>query len=248
MGDGISVGAINIPQGSVIVRAGGRILVEGQDYTVNYQQGKVHIVDPSIQASGIPIEISVENNQVFGQQTKRFYGVNIEHKFNDKFLVGGTFLRMAEKPFTQKSSYGQESVNNTIYGLNLNYSTEVPFFTRLANKLPNIDTDVPSNFSVRGEVAVLKSDTPKGDQFDGEATVYVENFEGSQTNLDMRSPYAWSLSSAPIGFGGEINVTDKDSPTNLEAGYKRAKLSWYTIDPIFYTSQRPSGISADDLS
>lgn len=248
MGDGISVGAINIPQGSVIVRAGGRILVEGQDYTVNYQQGKVHIVDPSIQASGIPIEISVENNQVFGQQTKRFYGVNVEHKFNDKFLVGGTFLRMAEKPFTQKSSYGQESVNNTIYGLNLNYSTEVPFFTRLANKLPNIDTDVPSNFSVRGEVAVLKSDTPKGDQFDGEATVYVENFEGSQTNLDMRSPYAWSLSSAPIGFGGEINVTDKDSPTNLEAGYKRAKLSWYTIDPIFYTSQRPSGISADDLS
>lgn len=247
-GDGISIGAFNVPQGSVIVRAGGRILIEGQDYTVNYTQGKVYIVDPSLQASGIPIEISVENNQVFGQQTKRFYGVNVEHKFNDKFLVGGTFLRMAEKPFTQKSSYGQESVNNTIYGLNFNYSTEVPLFTRLANKLPNIDTDAPSNFSVRGEVAFLKSDTPKGDKFDGEATVYVENFEGSQTNLDMRSPFAWSLASTPIGFGGEIPVIDKDSPTILEAGYKRAKLSWYTIDPIFYTSQRPSGISADDLS
>lgn len=248
MGDGISIGAFNIPQGSVIVRAGGRILMEGQDYTVNYQQGKVYIVDPSLQASGTPIEISVENNQVFGQQTKRFFGVNVEHKFNDKFLVGGTFLRMAEKPFTQKSAYGQESVNNTIYGLNFNYSTEVPFFTRLANKLPNIDTDVPSNFSVRGEVAVLKSDTPKGDKFDGEATVYVEDFEGSQTNLDMRSPYAWSLASPPIGFGGEIDVTDKDSPVNLETGFKRAKLSWYTIDPIFYTSQRPSGISQDDLA
>lgn len=246
VGDGISIGAFNIPQGSVVVTVGGRILVEGQDYTVNYQQGKVYLIDPSIQASGMPIDIRVENNQVFGQQTKRFFGVNVEHKFSDKFLVGGTFLRMSEKPFTQKSAYGQESVNNTIYGLNLNYSTEVPFFTRLVNKLPNIDTDVPSNFSIRGEVAFLKSDTPKGDQFDGESTVYVEDFEGSQTNLDMKSPFAWSLSSVPIGFGGEL-----PAPLPEEApipGYRRAKLSWYTIDPVFYTSQRPSGISENDLA
>lgn len=245
-GDGISIGAFNVPQGSVIVRAGGRVLVEGQDYTVNYQQGKVYLLDPSLQASGIPVEISVENNQVFGQQTKRFFGFNIEHKFSDNFVVGGTFLRMSEKPFTQKSSYGMESVNNTIYGLNFNYSTEVPFFTRLVNKLPNIDTDVPSNFSIRGEVAVLRSDTPKGDKFDGEATVYVEDFEGSQTNIDMKAPLSWSLASVPIGFGGELpNPMPEDAPTS---GYRRAKLSWYTIDPIFYTSQRPSGISQDDLS
>jgi cell surface protein SprA len=48
---------------------------------------------------------------------------------------------MSERPYTQKSSFGQESVNNTIFGLNTNFSTEVPF-TRLVNKLPNIDTDV----------------------------------------------------------------------------------------------------------
>jgi len=247
-GDGISIGAFNVPQGSVIVRAGGRVLLEGQDYTVNYQQGKVYIIDPSIQASGLPVEIKVENNQVFGQQTKRFYGLNVEHKFNEKFIVGGTFLRMSQKPFTQKSSYGQESVNNTIYGFNFNYSTEVPFFTRLTNKLPNIDTDVPSNFSLRGEVAFLRSDTPKGDKFDGDATVYIEDFEGSQTNLDMKSSHSWTLASTPINFGGEIPVTDKDSPSNLISGYRRAKLSWYTIDPIFYTSQRPNGITADDVS
>jgi cell surface protein SprA len=33
----------------------------------------------------------------------------------------------------------------------------------------------------------------------------------------------------------------------LSYGYKRAKLSWYTIDPIFY-AQRPSDISVDDIS
>jgi cell surface protein SprA len=49
-GDGISIGAFNVPQGSVVVTAGGRTLVEGVDYTVNYQLGKVQIIDPSLQA------------------------------------------------------------------------------------------------------------------------------------------------------------------------------------------------------
>ena len=34
---GIPIGAFNVPRGSVKVTAGGRVLVEGVDYTVNYQ-------------------------------------------------------------------------------------------------------------------------------------------------------------------------------------------------------------------
>ena len=250
-GDGIPIGAFNVPKGSVVVTAGGRVLVEGIDYSVNYQAGRVQILDPSLQASNTPIEVSVENNSVFGQQTRRFFGVNVEHKISDKFLVGATFLRLSERPFTQKSNYGQESVNNTIYGLNTNYSAEVPFLTRLVNKLPNIDTDVPSNISIRGEIAYLKPDSPKADKFDGESTIYVDDFEGSQSTIDMKSPLSWSLSSTPKkdsqspynDFGADA---PSDDPTNLY-GHKRAKLAWYSIDPIFYT-QRPSGISEDDLS
>lgn len=241
-GEGISLGSANVPQGSVVVTAGGRVLQEGVDYTVNYQAGRVQILDPSLQASGIPIEVSVENNSVFGQQTRRFMGVNVEHKFSDKFQIGATFLKMTERPFTQKTNYGQESVNNMIYGANVNYSTEVPLFTRLVNKLPNIDTDVPSNLSFRGEFAILKPGTPKIDKFEGESTVYVDDFEGSQSTIDMKSPFAWTLSSAPKGFGGELPEND------LSYGYKRGKLSWYTIDPLFYTNQRPSGLNDNDFS
>ncbi len=244
-GDGISLGAFNIPQGSVVVTAGGRVLVEGQDYTVNYQLGRVNILDPSLQASNTPIEVSVENNANFGQQTRRFMGFNVEHKFSDKFLMGATLLHMSERPFTQKTNYGQESVRNTIFGLNGIYNTEVPFFTRLVNKLPNIDTDAPSNFSFRAEVAYLKPGASKADQFNGEATTYVDDFEGSQTNIDMRAPQAWSLSSAPA------SLFPNDSPPldNLEYGYRRGKLAWYSIDPTFYASnQRPSGISDQDIS
>ena len=249
-GDGIPIGAFNVPKGSVVVTAGGRRLIEGVDFTVNYQAGRVQILDPALSASNTPIQVSVENNSTFGRQTRRFYGINIEHKFSDKFLLGATMLKISERPFTQKTNYGQESVNNTIYGLNTSFSSEVPFLTRLVNKLPNIDTDVPSNVSFRGEIALLKPDTPEADRFNGESTVYVEDFEGTQTNIDLRSPYSWFLSSTPIrpttGVAPDYSDFGGNS-TALDYGFKRAKIAWYTIDPIFY-AQRPSGISDDDLS
>jgi len=240
--DGIPIGAFNIPQGSVTVTAGGRTLVEGVDYTVNYQLGRVQILDPALLNSNTPISVSTENNALFGQQTKRFTGLNVEHRFSDKFLIGGTYLNLNERPLTQKSSYGVEPINNSIFGFNANFATEVPFLTRLANKLPNIDTDVESNISVRGEFAYLMPGAPKVSDFDGKTTVYVDDFEASQTANDISSPQSWFLSSTPVeaNLGGEAD--------DLSYNFKRAKIAWYTIDPIFYSTQRPSGINDQDLS
>ncbi|WP_449421148.1 T9SS outer membrane translocon Sov/SprA [Pustulibacterium marinum] len=239
---GIQLGAYNIPRGSVTVTADGRTLTEGIDYTVNYQAGTVQILDPTLEASGANIQVDVENNSLFGQQTTRYSGVNVEHKFSDNFILGGTLINLNERPLTQKTNYGQESVNNTMYGMNATYSTEVPFLTRLVNKLPNIDTDAPSNISFRGEFAYLHAGTNKNANFDGETTAYVDDFEGAQTSIDISGATSWFLSSPPINYGGEMSNDD------LEAGYKRAKLAWYTIDPIFYTNQRPTGITNDDIS
>ncbi len=242
--NGIPLGAFNVPRGSVVVRAGGRVLQEGIDYTVNYQGGTVQILDESLRNSNTPIEVSVENNAIFGQQTRRFMGINVEHKFSDKFVLGGTFLKLSERPLTQKANFGVEPVNNTIFGLNANYSTEVPFLTRLVNKLPNIDTDVVSNVSVRGEFAYLKPGSPKNADFQGETTAYLDDFEGAQALIDMRSPLAWTLSSPPENI---LNIGGVQRP-GLEPGFERAKLAWYSIDPVFYSNQRPGGISDEDIS
>ncbi len=239
--EGIPIG-FNLPQGSVTVTAGGRVLQEGVDYVVNYQLGRVQIIDDALLASDIPIQINTENNALFGQQSKRFMGINVEHMFSDKFLVGGTFLSLKERPLTQKANYGYEPVNNSIYGVNASYSTDVPFLTRFVNKLPNIDTDVPSNISVRGEFAYLQPGTPQVSDFGQKATTYIDDFESSQTSISINNPLGWELSSVPLGFGGELANGD------LATGYKRAKMWWYTIDPIFYSSRRPDGISDSDLS
>ncbi|QLG44547.1 T9SS outer membrane translocon Sov/SprA [Costertonia aggregata] len=249
--NGIPIGAFNVPRGSVRVTAGGRQLQEGIDYTVNYQAGTVQLLDPSLEASNTPINISVENNAVFGQQTRRFTGINVEHRVNENFLLGATLLNLNERPLTQKSNFGIEPVNNTIFGLNGNFSTEVPFLTRLANKLPNIDTDVPSNVSVRGEVAFLKPNSPKNADFNGETTTYLDDFEGAQALIDIRSFLGWTLASTPLEFapGGQLSGSSPTDPDNLLNGYGRAKMAWYSIDRIFYSrNQRPSGVSDSDVS
>lgn len=246
-GDGIPIGSFNVPRGSVRVTAGGRVLVEGIDYTVNYQLGRVQILDEALKASNTPIEVSTENNAVFGQQTRRFTGLNIEHKFNENFVLGATLLNLNERPITQKANYGTEPINNTIFGLNGNYSTKVPFLTRLANKLPNIDTDVESNLSLRGEFAYLAPGAPKGTNLNGEATSYVDDFEGSQSGIDLKSQQSWYLSSRPVGLGRSYTEGPEDD-NGIQNGFDRAMLNWYSIDPIFYSSQRPNGITDNDVS
>ena len=246
-GSGIPIGAFNVPRGSVKVTAGGRVLVEGVDYTVNYQIGTVQILDPSLQASNTPIQVSVENNAVFGQQTKRFTGVNVEHQFNENFVLGATVLNLNERPITQKANYGTEPINNTIFGFNGNYSTEVPFLTRLVNKLPNIDTDVESNLSLRGEFAYLKPGAPKGTDFDSEVTSYVDDFEGSQNGISLLTPQSWFLSSRPKGLG-RVYAQGSEDDSGYQNGFDRAHLNWYTVDPIFYSGQRPGEITDEDIS
>ncbi len=245
--NGIPLNAFNVPKGSVRVTAGGRELVEGIDYVVDYQIGRVQIIDPALEASNTPINVSVENNAVFNLQTKRFLGVDIEHKFSDNFIAGATFLSLKEKVITQKSVFGQEPIFNTMFGLNASYGTEVPKFTKWVNYLPNIDTDAVSNFSIRGDFAYLRPGSPKRVEQDGEATSYIDDFEGSQIPLEIKSTLQWHMASTPqyqtkFKLGGIEN--------NLSYGYKRARLAWYIIDPLFYGggSLKPDGIDNNELS
>jgi cell surface protein SprA len=61
------------------------------------------------------------------------------------------------------------------------------------------------------------------------------------------------LASTPLVDTDNDPLTETPSPynfkgdlTTLEYGSKRAKMSWYSIDPIIYT--KPGGISTNDIS
>lgn len=245
-GSVIQLNAFNIPQGSVTVSAGGAQLVENQDYTVDYNLGQVRIINEAILNSGVPINVSFENNSLFNFQTKTFAGATFDHRISDNFNVGGALLHLRERPLTQKVNLGDEPIANTIWGLNTQYNTEVPFLTRMVDAIPFIDTKEKSNINFQGEFAHMIPGSPSGIKIgDDGATTYIDDFESSQTNIDIRGAQSWQLASTPAN---QPNLfPEGDLNQDIGYNYNRAKLAWYIIDPIFYAdnSQTPPNIRAD---
>ena len=223
-GSGIPLGALNVPRGSVNVTSGGAVLQEGVDYIVDYQLGRVNIINQTIKDSGQAINISIENQSTFNLQKKNFAGINIEHTFSDKFRIGATAINYNERPHTQKVQYGSESVNNTVFGINAQYNTESAFLTRLTDKIPLINTNVPSNISLNVEGAYLLP----GQNNATDNQSYIDDFDDTASKISLTDPNSWSLGSIPESFG---NGSDFNNTTG---GYFRSLSSWYNIDPSFY--------------
>ena len=227
----IPLNALNVPQGAVTVTAGGINLVEGTDYTVDYNLGRVKILNTGILESNTPIKISIESNSVFGFQARSMMGAHYNYRFSDKFNLGGTWMRMMERPVTQKVDIGSEPFKNNILGVDLAFRTDVPFLTKLVDILPVISTNQKSTFSFTGEFAHLIPGQPRAINKDG--TSYIDDFEGSQSTIDLRAITAWRLASIPQG---QPDLFPEAANQNLSAGYKRSKTCWYLIDPLFYQS------------
>ena len=120
----ISLGAYNVPQGSVVVTAGGVTLQEGSDYSVDYSAGEVTILNQSIIDAGTNVNVSLESNTDYGMQRKTMLGVNWEYEFSKNFTLGGTLQHLSEQALTSKVSMGEEPLNNTLWGLSMNCKPE----------------------------------------------------------------------------------------------------------------------------
>ena len=234
-GSEISLNAINIPEGSVVVTAGGVQLQENTDYTVDYNLGRVKIINEGILESGTPINISLESNSLFNIQTKTLVGTHLNYEISKDFNLGATILNLTEKPISKKVGFGDEPISNTIWGVNGSYRSEAPFLTKAVDWLPFIETKEKSSIIITGEFAHLIPGHSKA--IDDEGNAYIDDFEGSETSIDIKMFNAWNISSTPSGQTGLF--PEGDLMNNLEYGYNRAKLAWYVIDNLLQGSSSP---------
>ncbi len=225
----IFLGALNVPQGSVKVVAGGIQLTENVDYTVDYNLGRVKIINPGLLESQTPIRVSLESNQLFAIQTKTLLATHLDYQVGENFNVGATIMNLTERPLTQKVNIGDEPMSNTIWGLNTSYESGSQFLTNLVDWLPFIQTKAPSNIRFTGEFAQLIPGHSKAVGKTG--TSYIDDFEASETSIDMKSFNAWVVSSIPAGQPAMF--PEALTHNNKVSGYNRAKLAWYVIDPLF---------------
>lgn len=243
-GSEYQLNAVNIPQGSVNVTAGQVKLTEGTDYTVDYNAGRIRILNQALLSSGQPISVKLENNELFGVQQKSLYGSRFDYHVNDKLSLGATLMHLTEQPITQNETAGEESISNTIWGFDANYSSDSRFLTRLVDKLPFIHTKVPSSITFSGEFAQLMPGSPGALNFAGSknGTSYLDDFENSQSIIDIKSANAWQISGTPQLF------PESGSFNDLSYGFNRARLAFYNIDPIFYTNSGTLPVSKTELS
>lgn len=226
----IYLGAFNVPPGSVSVTAGGQILREGFDFSIDYNLGTVKILNAAILNSGIPVSVQFENNAGFGIQQRSFLGLRADYLASKKFSLGATMARLSERPFFTKMNYGEDPIRNTMYGVDFNYRTQSAALTRLLNKLPFYQSNTLSSINAYGEGAFLKPGHPAQIGSGGNGLIYIDDFEGTRNSIDLRFPFiSWALASTPQGNGLFPEATLTDS---LPYNFNRAKLAWYNIEPI----------------
>lgn len=241
-GSEIRLNVANIPQGAVIVTAGAVKLVENVDYTVNYNLSTVKIINQGILDSKTPIDISLESNSGFNMQTKTLIGSHVNYEFSKDFNIGATILNLTEKPLQTKVGIGYEPISNTIWGFNTSYRTDVPFLTKMIDFIPLIETKEMSTLTFTGEFAHLIPGHSRAIKKEGNA--YIDDFEGTKTSLDLKSQSAWTLASTPA----DVSMFPESVLTNdLRYGFNRAKLNWFTIEPMLLKPNN-SPVSIEDQS
>ena len=98
-------------------------------------------------------------------------------------------LHLTERPLTQKISFGEEPISNTIWGMDVSYQKESSFITKMLDKLPFYNTKTVSHLQMSGEFANL---IPGHSKAIGKAgTSYIDDFEGSSSGIDLKNQATW---------------------------------------------------------
>jgi cell surface protein SprA len=244
--------SISLPYGvseqSVQVKAGGVQLQAGIDYDVDAQIGQVRLKNQSVLNSGRDLEICYEQPDLFNNQTRRMMGTRFEYTLSPDIRIGATAMNMRESPvgFISRTSIGNEPINNSVFGADINYRKDAPWLTKFLDLMPMLQTKEKSTIQIQAEVA--QSVAGINPRVNGR--MFIDDFEAARTVFDLtRQANRWRMGATPQQFPQGTPATP------LEYGYRRAKISAYTVDNTFYSSgdfggnfARPTNLTPEDLS
>lgn len=244
----IQLPGLNIAEGSVRVMAGSTPLTEGVDYTVDYFQGRVTILNEGILQSGKPLRVTYEKSDVINFQSKTLFGGRFDYRLNDNINIGASVIRIFERPLITRISAGNETIGNTQWGMDVNIREESNFITKVMDAWPTISTREKSMIDFSAEFAQLVPGT--SNRVNGESASYIDDFESVITPFNIGfNLQSWKLAATPRVENNKFDLSDAFG-SRLGFGYKRARLAWYTIDNIFYRSggnSKPGNITQADL-
>ncbi|MEL7363022.1 MAG: cell surface protein SprA, partial [Bacteroidota bacterium] len=186
---------------------------------------------------------------------KTLLGLRADYSLGENLDLGGTWMRLSERPLIDKYRIGEEPIDNTIFGFDGRFSAEPRWLTRFVDALPLIQTKAPSAFEIKGEYARFQPGHPEtfafessreelqGDGRDFNADElrgisFIDDFEGTENSFSLLQPGAWQLAASPLGAGPEGSVTTLGSLTVTDpalVGNWRGLSAWYSLQQFLYT-------------
>ncbi|MFQ6046623.1 MAG: cell surface protein SprA, partial [Gemmatimonadales bacterium] len=193
----LSLGTIQVREGSEKLFAGDRRLVRGRDYEIDYELGQVRFLKPDSLFFG-PTEIRAEfeENQLFDLAPKSIVGLASTLHLDSLNRLHMVAMFQHDRSVFTRPLLGFEPESHFIGGLTSEFELRPQMLTRAVDALPLIDTDVPSRLTINGEVALSR---PNPNQA---GIAFIEDFQQQAARTIRLDEREFQLGSAPSsGYG-----------------------------------------------
>jgi len=227
----INLNRPGILENSETVRMDSEVLVRGVDYNITYETGQVRLISDRATNPNGNLQITYAYTPLFTQGNRSLMGFSTTYGGSPDFDLSTTFLYETKGSNETRPRLQQEPSKTILADVSGSWRARPWVLTRMADALPLVSTNAPSNLSFIGAVGMsLPNPNTKNN-------VYVDDMEGSiQTNSAGVSREAWQYSSRPV----EGDLRDEDR-----------------LGALWFSSQRQvqrgdlspdlSGLEADDF-
>ena len=219
----LSLNTLQLRENSEQLFVGGRKLVRGVDYSINYDVGQVTFLAPDalFGASTAQVTARFEERGLFAVAPTTILGMATRYSLGERGAINLIGLYQREQSAFTRPQLGFEASANLIGGINTELHFKPNWLTGFVNKLVTQASTAPSLFDVNAEFAVTKPDPNRS----GEA--YLEEFEGEAGLAVSLRETQWEFGSRP------------QQPVGLEdigfaAGFDRddaVALTWQNLVP-----------------
>jgi len=214
-------------EGSEEVIQNGVTLKRGLDYNIDYFTGTIVLLGDAANDPNAKLKVNYDKHELVSFDKKTIFGTRAQMDLGKpNSFIGATALYYNQSIINEKVEVGYEPTRNFIWDLNGRYEWEMDGMTRMLDKLPLIEAEKISSFSIEGEIAQVlpnPNSISNSETGDPDGVAFIDDFEGSKrtTSPSIQRRF-WKAASAPLKYNAQDSIfTDPFSQRN------RGKLYWY---------------------
>ncbi len=197
----VRLNTINLLENSEVVTMNNRKLSRGVHYNIDYATGEVEFLDDDVLDPNATVTIDYEYSPFVTAEKRTLLGFSTKFEPSQTFRTGGTMLYKGTKATDRPAQLGAEPYRDFVGEYFVNWSTNPSFMTKLADAIPLIKTQAPSNITFQGAVArSMPNPNTRG-------SVFIDDFEGTKRASGLGVVReSWSIASPPLDLagGGEL--------------------------------------------